>query len=158
MLDTNMDKARKTSTTFDLDRNIGLILSDLARLMRVAFDRRIKGLDLTRTQWFLLAHLYRVDGLTQTELADILELEKATVGKTIDRLEESGWVFRKSDPADRRVNRICLTDKFMPYIDELQENSNDLISEAFCHLSEREFDQLVDNLSLARANLLEQSR
>ncbi len=126
--------------------------------MRVVFDRRIKGLGLTRSQWFLLAHLWRSDGLAQTELADILELEKATVGKTIDRLEESGWVLRKSDPSDRRVKRIYLTEKFAPYIQGLQNKSNDLISAAFCHLTEKEFDQLVDTLSRARTNLLEQSR
>ncbi|WP_420429614.1 MarR family winged helix-turn-helix transcriptional regulator [Kordiimonas sp.] len=141
----------------DLDRNKGFILSDLARLMRVVFDRRIKGLGLTRSQWFLMAHLYRADGLTQTELADILELEKATVGKTIDRLEESGWIFRKRDPTDRRVNRIHLTDKFGPYVPKLQKSSHDLISEAFGHLDEKEFDQLVDSLRHARANLLELS-
>lgn len=153
-----MTDTKLAITKSDLNRNIGFILGDLSRLLKVVFDRRIKGLGLTRTQWFLLAHLYRADGLTQTELSDLLELEKATVGKTIDRLEENGWILRKSDPSDRRVNRIHLTDKFAPHIEELQAKSNDVISDAFSHLDEKEFSKLVDDLIQARSILLELSK
>jgi DNA-binding MarR family transcriptional regulator len=111
---------------------------------------------LTRAQWLLLAHLYRADGLTQTELAETVDLERATVGKTLDRLEESDWVYRKNDATDRRVKRIYLTQKFGPYVQELQNNSHDLISEAFGHLSDKKFAQLVNDLRTARSKLLEQ--
>ena len=57
----------------DLSRNFGFILNDVARLMRTAFDRRVKALGLTRSQWWVLNHLFRNDGVTQSELADILE-------------------------------------------------------------------------------------
>jgi DNA-binding MarR family transcriptional regulator len=140
----------------DLEANIGFIISDLARLMKTGFDRRIKTMGLTRAQWLLLAHLYRADGLTQTELAETVDLERATVGKTLDRLEESDWVYRKNDATDRRVKRIYLTQKFGPYVQELQNNSHDLISEAFGHLSDKKFAQLVDDLRTARSKLLEQ--
>lgn len=153
-----MAEADPEMQTSDLDRNIGFIISDLARLMKIGFDRRIKGLGLTRSQWFLLAHLYRADGLTQTELAEIVDLERATVGKTIDRLEESDWVYRKSDPKDRRVKRIFLTYKFEPYVHELQNNSRDLINEAFGHLEEKDFEQLVNDLRTARSKLLDHTR
>lgn len=151
-----MANANVETQATDLEANIGFIISDLARLMKTGFDRRIKTMGLTRAQWLLLAHLYRADGLTQTELAETADLERATVGKTIERLEEADWVYRKNDTKDRRLKRIYLTQKFEPYIQELQKNSHDLINEAFGHLSDKKFDQLVEDLQKARSKLLEQ--
>ena len=80
----------------DLSRNFGFILNDVARLLRTAFDRRVKSLGLTRAQGWVLNHLFRNDGVTQSELADILQVEKATLGRLLDRLETKGWVRRES--------------------------------------------------------------
>jgi len=62
----------------DLSRNFGFLLNDVARLMRTTFDRRVKALGFTRSQWWVLNHLFRNDGVTQSELAEILEVKKAT--------------------------------------------------------------------------------
>ena len=55
--------------------------------------------------------LYAKEGVTQSELADLMELEKLTLGRLLDRLEEKEWVERRADELDRRVNRLFLTDK-----------------------------------------------
>jgi DNA-binding MarR family transcriptional regulator len=89
----------------DLSRNFGFLLNDVARLMRTAYDRRIRKLGLTRAQWWVLTHLYRSNGVTQTELAETLEIEKPTLGRLLDRLEAKGWVRREHDASDRRVWR-----------------------------------------------------
>ena len=65
----------------DLEWNLGYLLDDAARLMRRAFDARIKHLGLTRAQWFVLAQLYREDGYTQTSLAKLADMDRATLGK-----------------------------------------------------------------------------
>jgi DNA-binding MarR family transcriptional regulator len=70
----------------DVSRNFGFILHDVARLLRTVFDRRVKSLGLTRSQWWVLTHLFRNPGATQSELADVLEVEKATLGRLLDRL------------------------------------------------------------------------
>ena len=98
----------------DLSRNFGFILNDVARLLRTTFDRRVKSLGLTRSQWWVLNHLFRNDGVTQSELADMLEIEKATLGRLLDRLEAKGWVRREADAADRRARRVFLTDEVEP--------------------------------------------
>ena len=64
----------------DLSRNFGFILHDVARLLRTTFDRRVRELGLTRSQWWVLNHLFRNNGVTQSELAEILEVEKPTLG------------------------------------------------------------------------------
>jgi DNA-binding MarR family transcriptional regulator len=91
------------------DGYIGYLVSDVARLMRTVFDRRVRELGLTRSQWLLLTRLHRRPGASQTELAEMLEVEKASAGRLVDRMERKGWVVRRADPADRRIKRIHLT-------------------------------------------------
>ncbi|WP_431305583.1 MarR family winged helix-turn-helix transcriptional regulator [Sediminicoccus sp. BL-A-41-H5] len=90
-------------------RHIGYLITDVARMMRAAFDRRARQIGLTRPQWQVLSRLHRYPGITQTELAEMLEMERATAGRMLDRLERRGWLVRRPDPADRRVNRLHLT-------------------------------------------------
>src|SRR4029077_16148102 len=91
------------------DGYIGYVLSDVARLMRTVFDRRVRRLGLTRAQWLMVTRLYRPPGTSQTELAEMLEVDRASAGRMIDRMEKGGWVERRADPVDRRVKRLHLT-------------------------------------------------
>lgn len=93
----------------DDDGYIGYVLSDVARLIRMVFDRRVRGIGLTRAQWLVLTRLYRRPGASQTELADMLEIDRASAGRMIDRMEKGRWVERRPDTVDRRVNRLFLT-------------------------------------------------
>ena len=93
----------------DDDGYIGYVLSDVARLMRMVFDRRVRGIGLTRAQWLVLTRLYRRPGASQTELADMLEIDRASAGRMIDRMEKGHWVERRPDIVDRRINRLFLT-------------------------------------------------
>ena len=92
------------------DGYIGYMLSDVARLIRTVFDRRVRDMGLTRGQWLVLTRLYRRPGQSQTELADMLEIDRASAGRMIDRMEKNGWVERRPDDGDRRINRLHLTD------------------------------------------------
>jgi MarR family transcriptional regulator for hemolysin len=91
------------------DGYIGYMLSDVARLIRTVFDRRVRDIGLTRAQWLVLTRVYRRPGVSQTELADMLEIDRASAGRIIDRMERGGWVERRADSADRRINRLHLT-------------------------------------------------
>ena len=91
------------------DHNLGFLVHDVARLMRVAYDRRAKALGLTRSQWWVLNNLYFNEGITQSELADLLDVEKPTLGRLLDRLEAKGWIARQADRHDRRAKRVYLT-------------------------------------------------
>ena len=78
------------------DDYIGVVISDVARLLRTEFDRRVRKIGLTRSQWLVLTRLHRNPGASHSELADMLEVEKPTAGRMIDRLEANGWVERRS--------------------------------------------------------------
>jgi DNA-binding MarR family transcriptional regulator len=137
----------------DLSRNFGFLLNDVARLMRTVYDRRVRSLGLTRSQWWVLNHLYRNDGVTQTELADLLEIEKPTLGRLLDRLEAKGWVRRKDDASDRRAWRVYLTDEIAPAMRELRTVAAELRRDALAGLSAAERERFVDTLLAIKANL-----
>jgi len=137
----------------DLSRNFGFLLNDVARLMRLVYDRRVKDLGLTRAQWWVLTHLFRSNGVSQTELAEMLEVEKPTLGRLIDRLEAKGWVRRESDERDRRVWRVFLTADAEPAMRSMREVAAGLRRDALAGLSASERDQFVDTLTAIKANL-----
>jgi DNA-binding MarR family transcriptional regulator len=137
----------------DLSRNFGFILNDVARLLRTAFDRRVRSLGLTRSQWWVLNHLFRNDGVTQSELADILEVEKATLGRLLDRLETKGWVRRESDADDRRAKRVFLTEEVEPALKGMRAAAADLRRDALAGLSAEDQTRFVDALLAVKANL-----
>jgi MarR family transcriptional regulator, transcriptional regulator for hemolysin len=95
--------------TPDDEHYIGYTITDVARLMRTVFERRVRSVGLTRSQWLVIARVHRRPGLSQSEVADLLEIEKASAGRLIDRMEAKGWLKRVADGSDRRVNRLHLT-------------------------------------------------
>jgi len=137
----------------DLSRNFGFLLNDVARLMRTAYDRRIKKLGLTRAQWWVLTHLYRSNGVSQTELAETLEIEKPTLGRLLDRLEAKGWVKREHDARDRRVWRVHLTKEVDPALRTMRAIAKELRRDALTGISAAERERFVDTLLAIKENL-----
>jgi DNA-binding MarR family transcriptional regulator len=110
---------------------IGFLVHDVSRMRRTLFDQAVKPLGITRAQWWALANLSRhndADGMIQSELARLLDVGKATVGGLIDRLEKSGLVERRADPADRRINKVFITDRGYDLIDQMASIAFDLNS------------------------------
>jgi DNA-binding MarR family transcriptional regulator len=137
----------------DLSRNFGFLLNDVARLMRTAYDRRIRKLGLTRAQWWVLTHLFRGDGVSQTELAETLEIEKPTLGRLLDRLEAKGWVRREHDTGDRRVWRVHLTEEVEPALRTMRAIAAELRRDALEGISAAERERFVDTLLAIKENL-----
>src|ERR1700732_4228374 len=93
----------------EVRRDLLFLLHDVARLLRVDADKRARQHGMTRAQWGILIWLERQPGLSQKELAEILEVEPITVARLIDRLEGRGMVERRPDPRDRRIWRLHLS-------------------------------------------------
>ena len=137
----------------DLSRNFGFLLNDVARLMRTVYDRRVKALGLTRSQWWVLNHLFRNDGVTQSELAVMLEVEKATLGRLLDRMAAKGWVRREEHASDRRAKRVYLTEEVQPAIKAMRAAAAEVRREALVGLAPERQDEFVDILLTIKANL-----
>lgn len=128
---------------------------DVPRLLRRIFDMAIEGYDLNRSQWRLLAYVLRDEGMTQTELARSLELERATVGQAIDALERKQFVERIKSPGDRRVWRIHATAMGRQLVPELRETINEIYEQMFAGFSKQEISSLHGFLERIMTNLEE---
>ena len=105
----------------DYGRDLLFLLNDLARLLRTEADRRAKVNGMTRAQWGILIWLEREPGLSQRELAEVLEVEPITVARLVDRLERRGMVERRADETDRRIWRLHLTPAARPALCDIHD-------------------------------------
>jgi DNA-binding MarR family transcriptional regulator len=138
----------------NLERSLGFLAHDVSRLMRKAFDRRVAALGLTRSQWRVLAYVYRDQGLTQSGLADVLDVGKVTLGGLVDRLEAKGWIERRPDERDRRIKRIYLKPDAGPVIQSMRAPAQELYATVMDGLSASQQECLIDMLLLLKSNLL----
>ena len=94
-----------------MDKNLGWLMVDNARLLRRAFDERVRTTGMTGPQARLLLALERTPGENQAFHAERLEVEPITLCRMVDRMEEAGLVERRNDPSDRRARLLYLTPK-----------------------------------------------
>jgi MarR family transcriptional regulator for hemolysin len=105
--------------SLDLKRQLVSQLVETSRLLRNFIDHRAKSRGTTRAQWIVLFRLREQEGLSQVDLADVLELQPISLVRLLDRLVEHGLVERRHDPKDRRANRLFLTDAGRQLVDDL---------------------------------------
>ena len=138
----------------NVERNFGFLVHDIARLMRTNYDRRVRRLGLTRSQWWVITNLYRNDGLTQSELAETLDIERASLGRLLDRLEANGWVHREPCSRDRRAKRVRLASEVGPVMREMRAIAADLRRDAMSGFTPDEQEAFVDVLLAIKSNLV----
>jgi MarR family transcriptional regulator for hemolysin len=136
------------------DDYIGVVISDVARLIRTAFDRRVRELGITRAQWLLLTRLHRNPGVSQSELADLMEVERASAGRMIDRMEANGWVERRARDGDRRVKRVYLTEEAERVHRQIWRVAEETVEGALSDLSATEAAQLMRLLGRVKKSLV----
>lgn len=138
----------------DWELRLGFLIHDVSRLRRSAFDRVLKPLNVTRSQWWVLAYLSREDGMTQSQLAEELDLGKVAVGGLIDRLEKAALVRREADATDRRVNRVFLEPKSKQLIARMRKVSHRLNEQILQGLSDTHLETTAATLDAMKHNIL----
>ena len=137
----------------DYDKNFGFLIHDVARLLRVAYDRRMKPLGLTRSQWWVINHLFFHPGISQTNLAKLLDVGRATLGRLLDRLEAKKWIYRQPDDKDSRIKRVYLSDTVRPTLQTMRHEAKRTVDGALSSLSEKEQSQLFSMLYRMKTEL-----
>src|ERR1700743_764612 len=105
--------------SLDLKKQIVSQLVETSRLLRNYIDHRAKSRGTTRAQWIVLFRLREQEGLSQVDLADVLELQPISLVRRRARLVEHGRLERRHDPKDRRANRLFLTAAGRQLVDDL---------------------------------------
>jgi len=133
---------------------ITFLFDDVPRMHRKVIDAVLIEQELSRTQWRLLAYALLNEGITQTALAQKLELERASVGQAIDSLEKKNLLKRAKASGDRRVWRIMPTEKAKQLLPKVRETVDEIYEMMFSGFTDDEIETLrgflgriVNNLS-----------
>jgi len=136
-----------------VDMNFLFALGEVQRLMRAYADKEAARYGITRAQWAVLAKVERTEGMKQTELAEQLEMQPITLTRLIDKLCENGWIERRGDETDRRVNRLYLKKAARPLLGKLAGLKSEITATALEGISPAEADRLVSQLESIKENV-----
>lgn len=134
-------------------QNFGFLIRDVSRLSAKNFGRHARELEVTVSQCKVLAYLQRHEGISQTRLAELTETDPMTLVRTLDRMEQDGWIERRADPEDRRAHRLHLRDAARPVLQRIWKIADQSRAEALGALSLAEREQLVSLLQRVHTRL-----
>ncbi len=132
--------------SLDLKRQLVAQLVESSRLLRNYIEHRAKERGTTRAQWIVLFRLRQNEGLSQVDLADVLELQPISLVRLLDRLVEHGLLERRHHPKDRRANRLFLTAKGRRLVDDLDSLRDAIATDVFHDLSDDTLQTSLDTL------------
>jgi len=133
--------------------NLSFLLAEVSRLLRAAFDQEMEKLGLTRSQWHALIYVLRLEGPSQTALADALEVARPSVGALVDQLQKSGYVTREADSSDRRVWRVMPTELAFERSEEIARRAEKVANNAFDGLSQEQIETAFSVIQTIQKNL-----
>jgi len=111
--------------------SLGFLITETARLLRVAFERRITeaGLDITPAEARTLVYVAATEGARQNIIADRMGVEPMTVCAYLDRLEKLNLIARCQDPSDRRAKNVRTTDDADRMLASVQQETGKLFDQ-----------------------------
>ncbi|MFZ0067155.1 MAG: MarR family transcriptional regulator [Pseudolabrys sp.] len=121
--------------------------------MKTYADQRARQFGISRAQWAVLVRIGRNEGLKQTELADILDLQPISLTRLLDRLAENGLIERRADPNDRRANRLYLKPAAKPLLDQLADIGDDMMETVLGGISAASIERMLKELGAVKDNL-----
>jgi MarR family transcriptional regulator for hemolysin len=136
-----------------MTREIAIALTDVARMLRTYADQRARQFGISRAQWTVLLRLDRSEGLKQSELAEILDLQPISLTRLLDRLSDNGLIERRPDPNDRRANRLYLTPAARPLLEQLAALGEELMETVLQNVDAAAQEQLLRDLGIMKDNL-----
>jgi MarR family transcriptional regulator for hemolysin len=136
-----------------IKREIAFMIKDVSRMMGTYADQQGRILGVSRAQWTVLVRLERTEGLKQSELAEILDLQPISLTRLLDRLDENGLIERRADPNDRRVNRLYLKPAARPLLDQLATLSESLMGTVLEGIEPESMERMLRDLGRIKDNL-----
>jgi len=128
------------------------LMHELSRMISTGFDQVMIKHNLTHAQWWALMHIYRREGVTQTELATIMQMGRASTGSLLERLEAKGWIERRPDATDSRLRRVYLSPPVVPVFSVMQDEGAALFCRLMTGVSPGEEQVMLGAMRQMRAN------
>ena len=122
------------------------LMTDITHEFFQRIDLHMRDLGLSRSQWYVLSALYYYGGISQQELADVLDIGKSSTAKLISELEKRGWVERKAHEHDGRANRVYLANKVRKAVKNLSSLAIATLKPLLDELPDRDKNQMISTL------------
>ncbi len=136
-----------------LKREFAFTIMDVARLIKTYADQRARQFGISRAQWAVLIRIERTEGLKQSELAEMLDLQPISLTRLLDRLADNGLIERRADPNDRRANRLYLKPAAKPLLEQLAALGTDMMGTVLKGLDESTIERMLKELGRVKSNL-----
>jgi MarR family transcriptional regulator for hemolysin len=140
-------------TRGSVDMNFLFTLGEVQRLVRAYADKEAARYGITRAQWAVLAKVERNEGMKQSELAEQMEMQPITLTRLVDKLCDNGWIERRGDHTDRRVNRLYLKKAARPLLGKLSGLRSELTATALDGIGPADAHRMLDQLEMIKENV-----
>jgi DNA-binding MarR family transcriptional regulator len=143
---------------FELDRHPFFWLTQVIAARDRELAQGLRDYGLRVPEWRTLAALCSKQRCTMSELADFATIDRTTLTRTVDRMQQAGWLARLPDEADARITRLALTTTGRRMFERLWPEVQRLNNLALAGLSSTQIESLRKILGRMRANLDEYVR
>lgn len=135
-------------------RELAFAIKDVGRMLSTFADQEISKLhSMTYAQWSVLGRIERHEGLKQSEIAEMLDVQPITLTRLLDKLADNGLIERRPDPQDRRAWRLYLKPAAKPFIEQLDDLGRQLSAKILAGLSGAQVETMLGDLGTIRENL-----
>ncbi|WP_282175948.1 MarR family winged helix-turn-helix transcriptional regulator [Vibrio nereis] len=141
-------------------QSLGHLTGLASRLFNRLLTIRFKdaGIDMTAEQWGVIVVLKNSEPMTQSQIGELLYLEKSSVSRSIDGLEKRGWIERQRSPYDSRSKIVLLTEKSRCVVEQCEAIATSVLYDAQQDTNEIELQTSKQNLSKVITNLRQLNR
>ncbi len=113
---------------------------------------------MTAEQWGVILVLKNSEPMTQSQICDLLYLEKSSVSRSIDGLEKRGWIERQRSPHDSRSKIVVLTDKSLSVVEQCEQIAASVLQDAQQDIDAQQLQASKQNLSQVITSLRQLNR
>ena len=130
-------------------REVGMIERALDSISNIEF----KDINLSNLQFLYVVRIYEHPGIIAEQLANLIKVDRTTLARAVRRLEKQGYVYRESDPDNKKIKHLYVTEKgkqIYPFIIRENSHSNEVALQGF---TPEEAQQVHDYLKRIRQNI-----
>lgn len=141
-----------TDASYRAHSDLLYLMHELSRLISTHVDQQLAKAGVTHVQWWAMMHIFENEGLTQTELAEIMQMGRASLGKLVERLEAKSWIERRPDATDSRMRRVFLRPEAVPLFKHMTDEGKALFRDFLAGIPPAEEKRLLNGLRKIRGN------
>ena len=133
----------------DILREVGMIERALDSISNIEF----KDINLSNLQFLYVVRIYEHPGIIAEQLANLIKVDRTTLARAVRRLEKQGYVYRESDPDNKKIKHLYVTEKgkqIYPFIIRENSHSNEVALQGF---TPEEAQQVHDYSKRIRQNI-----